>query len=75
MNPKYSKNYGRELASKFDGISYVGYMAEEDAYYFQSGNSLDGYFEYRLLEDDMTEESAKFLFDNGLTNTNKSKNL
>lgn len=73
--PKFDKDYCRQIARANEGISFVCYEPEEDAYFFQSGDYRNGFYEYRLLEQDMTEENARFMFEKGLSNTNKSSNL
>ena len=59
--------------AKSHGVQFVCYEPIEDAYYFQSGDYQDGFYEYRVLANNLIcEKSFKLMIDNGLTDTNKA---
>lgn len=55
------------------GVQFVCYEACEDAYYFQSGDYRNGFYEYRLLANNLIcEKSFALMIKHGLTDTNKA---
>lgn len=55
------------------GVQFVCYEPSEDAYYFQSGDYQKGFYEYRLLANNLIcEKSFSLMIQNGLTDTNKA---
>lgn len=59
--------------AKRHGVQFVCYEPIEDAYYFQSGDYQSGFYEYRILANNLIcEKSFEIMIDNGLTDTNKA---
>ena len=67
---KYSKEYCNYLATLVEGIQFVCWEYNDNSYIFQSGDYQNGFFEYRLLEPDMTPYNASLMFTKGITNNN-----
>ncbi len=59
--------------AKRHGVQFVCYEPIEDAYYFQSGDYQSGFYEYRILANNLIcEKSFEIMIANGLSDTNKA---
>lgn len=59
--------------AKRHGVQFVCYEPIEDAYYFQSGDYQNGFYEYRILANNLIcEKSFEIMIANGLSDTNKA---